>query len=195
VARVGGEVQCSDDERGVPALPLVAGDVLHRGASRLAGEPGETHLVHAMPVSRIEADGADVAQSLDQAEHGRRLGGRRHLAQPHQPALAGVPASPCQRVQPPPLIGRQPLRQSAVNFAPSPVADLHAEPFERPRRWDDEQSPPALLHHQSGQVGQPVVLDRVRQQPNCQVAGHARAEGTELEPVLQLGGMTPPILL
>lgn len=40
----------------MPALPLVAGDVLHRGASRLAGELGETHLVHAMPVSRIEAD-------------------------------------------------------------------------------------------------------------------------------------------
>ncbi len=179
VAQVGGEVQRGGDQRGVPAAPFVAGDVPHCGAPSLAGEPGEARLVHAMAVPRAEPDGADMAEALDQAEHGARCPGLGHLAQPGQPALAGVRPAPRERVQPPTLVGRQPLGQPVVGLVPRPVADLHAQPFDRPWRRDDDPSPPALLQDQSGQVGQPVVLDRVRQQPARQVGGGALAEGTE----------------
>jgi hypothetical protein len=37
--------------------------------------------------------------------------------------------------------------------------------LERAGRWDDASAPPALLHHQPGEMRKPVVLDRARQQP------------------------------
>lgn len=42
---------------------------------------------------------------------------------------------------------------------------------------------------------EPVILDGVGQQPRRQLGTRARAEGTEAQPLLQLCGMTPTILL
>ena len=51
------------------------------------------------------------------------------------------------------------------------------------------------LHHQPGEMRKPVVLDRVRQQPACQIRGRTRPEGTKPEAVLQFGRMTPSVPL
>ena len=54
---------------------------------------------------------------------------------------------------------------------------------------------PAFLQHRPGQVGQPVILDRVRQQPARRVRRGARIEGAQPEPLLQLGRVAAPVLL
>jgi hypothetical protein len=64
----------------MPALALVACDMLHRGAARFAGELGKTWLMHSMPARRIKAGCADIVQSFDQTEHRDRLRRFRHLA-------------------------------------------------------------------------------------------------------------------
>ena len=46
--RLAAEVQADGDQRRMPALPLVAGDMLDRGAAGLAGELGQARLVDEM---------------------------------------------------------------------------------------------------------------------------------------------------
>ena len=179
----------------MPALPLVAGDMLHRGAARLAGELGKARLMDEMSAAWIDADRANMFQALDQTEHGDRLGRFRHLAQPGQPALAGFLPALRQRIEALALFGRQPIGQPALHLPSRLMADLDAEPFECGRRRDDDPALPALLHHQLGQMGKPVVLDRVRQQPCRQLGGGTRPEGTKPESVLQLGRMAPAVPL
>jgi hypothetical protein len=70
---------------------------------------------------------------------------------------------------------------------------LDAKPLEGAGRWDNDPAPPALLHHQPGEMGKPVVLDRVRQQPAGQIGGRTRPEGPKPETVLQFGRMAPSI--
>ena len=173
----------------MPALALVAGDMLHRGAAGFAGELGKACLMHAMPARRIEADRADMVQTLDQAEHRDRLRRFRHLAQPGEPALAGFRPVLRQRIQPTTLVGREPVGQPALDLSPRLIAGLDAEPFERAGRWDDDPALPAFLHHQPGEMSKPVVLDRVRQQPAGQIGGRTRPEGTKPESVLHFGRM------
>ncbi len=80
VRQAGGEIEGDGDQRGMPALALVAYDMLHRGAARFAGELGKAWLMHSMPARRIKASSADMVQSLDQTEHRDRLRRFRHLA-------------------------------------------------------------------------------------------------------------------
>jgi hypothetical protein len=87
------------------------------------------------------------------------------------------------------LVGGEPIGQPALNLATRLIAGLDAEPLERVGRWDDDPAPPALLHHQSGEMRKSVVLDRVRQQPAGQIGGRTRPEGTKPEAVLQIGHM------
>jgi hypothetical protein len=75
------------------------------------------------------------------------------------------------------------------------VAQFDAEAFERPGRRDDNPALPAFFHDQLGQMSQPVILNRVRQQPAGQFVGRALAKGAEPEPVLQFGSMTSAVLL
>ena len=60
------------------ALPLVAGDVLHGDARCLARELGQPRLVYQVSAAGLDADGADMLQARDQAEHRRGLGRLRH---------------------------------------------------------------------------------------------------------------------
>ena len=75
------------------------------------------------------------------------------------------------------------------------MAGLDAESLKRAGRWDDDAAPPALLHHQPGEMRKPVGLDRVRQQPAGQIGGRTRPKGPKLEAVLQLGRMAPSVPL
>ena len=195
VRQAGDQVEGDGDQGGMAALTLVAGDMLRRGAARLAGELGKTGLMHAMPAGRVEADRANMVQSLDQAEHGRGLCRFRHLAQPDEPALARFRSALRQRIQPPPLLGRQPVGQPTFDLSPRLIAQVDAEAFEAPGRWDDDPALSAFLHDQLGQIRQPVILNRVRQQPASQLGGRARAEGTEPKSVLQFRSVPPTVLL
>jgi hypothetical protein len=101
----------------MPALALVACDMLHRGAARFAGELGKAGLMHSMPVRRIKAGCADMIQALDQTEHRARLRRFRHLAQPGEPALVGFRPTLRQHIQPTTLVGREPVGQPALDLA------------------------------------------------------------------------------
>ena len=190
-----GEIEGDGDQGGMSALALVAGDMLYRRAARFAGELGEARLMHTMPARRIKADGADMIQSLDHAEHRAWLRRFRYLAQPGEPALVGFRPPLRQRIQPMTLRGREPIGQLAVDLATRPIAGLDAKPLEGAGRWDNDPAPPALLHHQPGEMGKPVVLDRVRQQPAGQIGGRTRPEGPKPETVLQFGRMAPSVPL
>ena len=124
VRQAGGEIEGDGDQGGMPALALVAGDMLHRGAARFAGELGKAGLMHSMPARRIEADCADMVQALDQTEHRDRLRRFRHLAQPGEPALVGFRPALRQRIQPTPLLGGEPVGQPALDLAHAPDSGL-----------------------------------------------------------------------
>ncbi len=189
VGQAGAKVQRDGHQRGVAALPLQAGEVLHGGSASLAGQVGQAPLVNAMALRRVDADFPDMGHAFHEAEHGRRLGRFRHLAQPCQPALAGVGPALRQRVQTFALLGGQPLGQAVLDLPPGLLADLDAQPFERPWRRDGDPALPAFLQHPAGEMGEPVVLDRVRQQPFRQLGRRTGSERTQPDPFLRLGGM------
>lgn len=150
VGQAGAEVQADGRQRGMAALPLVAGNVLHRDARRLARELGQPGLVDYVPAAGLDAEAADVLQPCDQAQHGGRLGGLRHLPQPGQPALAGVLSASRQRVEPFAPLGRQAVGQAAVHLPAALVAEFGAQPLQRRRRRHHDATVPAGLHHQLG---------------------------------------------
>ncbi len=123
-----------------------------------------------MPIAR-------VLQPLDQAEHGTQLGRLRHLPQPGEPAQAALLPAPGQRIEALALLGGEPVRQPAMRLSARTVAELGAQPLERGKRWDDDAAGTARLHHQVGQEGEPVILDRLRQQCVGQLGRGAPAEG------------------
>jgi len=147
------------------ALAFVTRDMLHRAAARFADELGKAGLMNSMPARSIKAGGADMVQALDQTEHRDRLCRLRHLAQPGEPALVSFRPALRQRIQATTLVGREPVGQPTLDLAARLIAGLDAEPLERGGRWDDDPAPPAFLHHQTGKMHKPVVLNRVRQQP------------------------------
>jgi hypothetical protein len=90
VGQAGDEVQADGDQRRVPALPFVAGDVLHGASASLANKPGKARLMDVIAAIGLNADRAHMLQAFNQTEHGVRLGGLRHLPQPGQPVLTGI---------------------------------------------------------------------------------------------------------
>ena len=106
VRQAGDQVEGNGDQSRVAALSFVFGDMLRRGTTRLAGKLGKASLMHAMPTRRLDADCADMVQTLDQAEHRNRLRRFWHLAQPGEPALVGFRPPLRQRIEPLPLFGR-----------------------------------------------------------------------------------------
>ena len=92
------------------------------------------------------------------------------------------------------LIGRQSLGQPTLHISPRLVADADAETFKRARQRHDDPALPAFLHHQPGEVSEPIVLDRMRQQPAGQFVRRAfRRDTTLVVPALR--GMTLSIAL
>jgi hypothetical protein len=191
----GAQVEGNADQSGMAALTFEAGDMLRRGTAGLADELGKAGLMHAMPTGWIDADCANMFHTLDQAEHRGRLCRFRHLAQPYEPALTRFRAALRQSIEPAPLLGRQRAGQPPFDLSSRLIAQLDAEAFERPGWWGGDPALPAFLHNQLGQVSQPVILNRVRQQPAGQFGGRTPAEGAKPEPVLQFCGMTPTVLL
>jgi hypothetical protein len=106
VGQAGAEIQGGGDQCRLPTLPLIACNMLDRGAARLARELSQARLVDQVSAAGLDADRTDMLQALDHAEHGGRLGGLRHLPQPGQPTLAGLFPALRQRIQPMPLLGR-----------------------------------------------------------------------------------------
>ena len=74
----------------MPALPLVAGNMLYRGATGVAGELCQAGLMDGVAAARFDADHANMLQAFYHAEHADRVGGLRHLFQPCQPTLPRV---------------------------------------------------------------------------------------------------------
>jgi hypothetical protein len=192
-AEARGRRRCGTDPQG-PRTTVQQPDP-RRGAAGLTSKLGKASLMLTMSARRIETNRADMVQAFDQPEHRDRLRRFRHLAQPGQPALAGFGPALRQRIKPPPLVGRQPIGQPALDLPSRLIAEFDAEPFKRSGLRADDPALPAFLHHQLGQMGKSIILNRVRQQPGGQLSGRARAKGTEPKSVLQFRRMTPAVLL
>ena len=183
------EIEGNGNQGGVPPLALIARDMARRGAAGFTSKLSKTGLMHTMSARRIEADRPDMLQTIDQTEHRHRFRRFRHLAQPGEPALVGFHPALRQRLQPMPLLGGETIGQAALDLATHPIARLNAQPLECAGRWNDNPASPAFLHDKPGEMSEPVVLDRMRQQPAGQIGGRLCPEGTKPETVLQFGRM------
>jgi hypothetical protein len=139
-----------------------------------------------MTTARLDTDVAHLLQPLDHPEHSRRLGGFRHLPQPGQPRRAALLSALGQHVEALALFGGQPIGQPTMGFSACMVTEVGAEPFKRGGRRDDNTAPAAILHHQFGQVSEPIVLDRLRQKDAGQFSRETSAERAESELFLAL---------
>ncbi len=195
IGQAGGEVQTDCHQRRVPSLPFIVGDMLDRGAARLAGELCQARLMDKMSSAWRDADTSYMFQPLDDTEHGRRRGGFWHLPQPGQPVLAGLLPAMGQRIKALALFRRQPIGQAPLHFPSGLMTDLDAEPFECRRPRENDPTLPAFFHNQPSQMAKPFVLNGLRQQPCRQLGGGTGPERTKLQSVLQLGGMTSAVPL
>ena len=75
------------------------------------------------------------------------------------------------------------------------VADIAAQAFKHDGEWRDDPALSAFLRDQTGQMREPIVFDGPRQQPCRQLGRRSRPEGTQPQPVLQLGGMASTVPL
>ena len=195
VGLVGGEVQANGDQRRVPALPLMVGDMLDRAAASLTNKLSKARLMDLVAATGLDADRAHMLEAFDQTKHGIRLGGFRHLPQPGQPVLAGLFLPLCQRIELAPLFGGQIPGQAAIHFPMGLVAECATQPFKCIFGRNDNPALAACLHHQSGQMDEAVVLDRLRQEDFGQFCRRSPAERTQSELALAFDGMVLAIPL
>ena len=102
-------------------------------------------------------------QALNQSQHRDPLRRFRHLAQPGEPGLVGFLPPVRQCIKPLPLVSRKPLRQPTLDFPPRPMAGFNTKPFQPLRPRNDDPASPALLQDPLRQMGELVILNRVRQ--------------------------------
>jgi len=93
------------------------------------------------------------------------------------------------------MLGQQTISQAALELAARAVADCETQPLQRPRRRNDDPATPAFFQNQLGQLAEPVILDRLRQQPFCQVGAMPSVERTKPEPILQFRSVATASLL
>jgi hypothetical protein len=74
------------------------------------------------------------------------------------------------------------------------MTGFETKPFQSLRPGKDDPPPPAFLQGQLRQMDKLVILNRVRQQPSCQLGGGTCAEGTEPKLVLQFHRVASAIL-
>lgn len=189
VGQSGAELEGDRDQSSVAALPFVSGDMLSRRPARLTGKLRKAGLMDAMPAPGIEADRPDMVQALDQAEHRSGLCRLRHLAQPHEPALAGFRPAQRQRIELAPLLVGQAEGQPPLDLPPRPKAEINAEAFEAPRRRNDDLLSAAFLHDQLGQMEEPIVLKSLRMKSANEFGRGVLPKRAEPKPVLQFGSM------
>src|SRR3954447_7359111 len=171
------------------ALPFVSGDMLSRRPAGLTGKLREAGLMDAMPTPAVEADRPDMVQALDQAEHRSGLCRLRHLAQPHEPALAGFRPARGQRIELAPLLVGEAEGQPPLDLPPCPKAEINTEAFEASRRRNDDLSSTAFLRNQLGQIEEPIVLKSLRMKSVGEFGRGVFPKRTEPKPVLQFGSM------
>ncbi len=193
IRETGGEVEADGDQRCVPALPFVAGNVLDRHACRLADELRHAGLVDGVAARRLDADGAHILQAFNQAEHRGGLCRFRHLPQPGQLVLATTVAAAREGIEPAALLGRQAVGQAPMHVAARLMAQLGAEPLQCGGRRHDNPPLAARPHHERGEMREAVILDRLRQQGGRQFRRRALAERTKPETLLTFDRMTLPI--
>ena len=133
VGQAGGDVERGGDQRRVPALPLITGDVLDRGAARLARKLRQARLVDEMATPGLDADGAHMLKPLDEAEHGGGLGRLRHLPQPGEPAQAAALSVFGQGIEALALFGGKPPGQPSMRLPARAMTQIGTEPFQRRR--------------------------------------------------------------
>ena len=90
------------------------------------------------------------------------------------------------------MFGREVVGQPAMGLLAGAVAKFGAEPFQGLGRRDDDPMIAAGLHHQPGQDGELVVLDRRAKQRVRQFGRGVPAEGAQPEPRLALDGVALP---
>jgi len=93
--------------------------------------------------------------------------------------LAPLLAALGQRIKALALFGGQPIGQPMMCFSACMVSEVGAEPLKRGRRRGDNAAFAAIPHHQFGQMGEPIVLDRLRQKYAGQFSGRTFAERAE----------------
>ena len=133
VCQIGAQVERNSDQGCMTALTFVAGDMLYRSTAGLAGELGKAALMHAMSAGGIDADRANMVQTLDQAQHRGRLCRFWYLAQPDEPALTAFRAALRQSIESAPLLGQQPAGQPTFNLSSRLMTQVDAEAFEGSR--------------------------------------------------------------
>jgi len=195
VGQAGSDVERGGDQCRVPTLPLITGDMLHRGALGLAGQLRQARLVDEVAAPRLDADGAHMLQPLDEAEHGGGLGRLRHLPQPGEPAQTASLPMFGQGVEALALFGGKPPGQPAMRLPARAVAQISTQTLQCCGRRDDDAARAARLHHRSRQEGESVVLDRLREQCLCHLGGSKPAERTQPELPLALDHVALPVPL
>lgn len=195
VGQAGGDVERGGDQCRVPTLPLITGNMLHRGAPGLARQLRQTRLVDEVATPRLDADGTHMLKPLDKAEHGGGLGRLRHLPQPGEPAQAASLPMFGQGIEALALFGGKPPGQPTVHLPARAVSQISAQTLQGRGRRDDNAAHPARLHHRVRQEGEPVVLDRLREQRIFQFSGGAPAERAQPELILALDRVALPVPL
>ena len=164
VSQAGGEVQADGDQRRVPALPLVTGDMLDGGAASLASKLGKARLVDQMSTAGLDADRANMLQALDQAEHGAPAW-RPPASAATRSASSGwfLPdAASAHRAAS--LLGGEPIGQPAIHFPPGLVAELRRRAARAPAATGRRSGVAGMSSiSQFGQMGEPIILDGLRQ--------------------------------
>src|SRR3954469_4127109 len=70
------------------------------------------------------------------------------------------------------------------------VAEFSAKPLQGGRRRDHNLALAARLHHLLGQIGELIVLDRLRQESICQFGGGASPKGAKAKSLLAFDRLT-----
>ena len=88
------------------------------------------------------------------------------------------------------LFSGKPPGQPAMRLPARAMAQISAQTFQRCSRRDNDAARATRLHHRSRQEGEPVVLDRLREQRIFQFSGGAPAERAQPELILALDRVT-----
>ena len=161
-------------EHGAAPERIEAGEVLHRDPCRLVRQPLEHRRWQGVRARAVDPEGAHVAQTLDELEHGLRRGRLRCGPEPSEPGELARRTLVQQRVEPPERrvvqAGGQHLVAQALR-APPRAADHR---LEHERRRKSCTSSAKLLDENAGELAR--TDDRLgsrRQEGDGRVRGRA----------------------
>ena len=91
------------------------------------------------------------------------------------------------------LFGGKPPGQPAMRLPARAMAQISAQTLQRCRRRDDDAACAARLHHRFRQEGEPIVLDRLREQRLRQLSGSTLAKRAQPKLLLALDRVALPV--